>query len=187
LPWRAAKACFENQRDFNYLEARHLAEERCRAILASIELEKRRQWLRQRETVLDRFFAMVLDALESGTGIVREQALQELAGEAVAAIGGDRVRLRVAPVDGQALTPAMLAQVVGRACPDTPAPVRLEVVAAPELSGGVLAESPDGRKRFDNTYATRLARLKRDLRAGLDIPAEAPDGSADNSEEPQDE
>ena len=27
MPWRAAKACFENQRDFNYLEARHLAED----------------------------------------------------------------------------------------------------------------------------------------------------------------
>jgi len=27
LPWRAAKTCFQNQRDFNYLEARHLWEE----------------------------------------------------------------------------------------------------------------------------------------------------------------
>jgi len=27
LPWRAAKVCFENQRDFNYLEARHLSED----------------------------------------------------------------------------------------------------------------------------------------------------------------
>jgi len=26
LPWRAAKVCFQNQRDFNYLEARHLWE-----------------------------------------------------------------------------------------------------------------------------------------------------------------
>ena len=27
LPWRAAKVCFEHQRDFNYLEARHLWED----------------------------------------------------------------------------------------------------------------------------------------------------------------
>ena len=27
LPWQAAKICFENQRDFNYLEARHLWED----------------------------------------------------------------------------------------------------------------------------------------------------------------
>ena len=27
LPWRAAKVCFQNQRDFNYLEARHLWED----------------------------------------------------------------------------------------------------------------------------------------------------------------
>lgn len=27
LPWRAAKMCFQNQRDFNYLEARHLWED----------------------------------------------------------------------------------------------------------------------------------------------------------------
>lgn len=27
LPWQAAKVCFENQRDFNYLEARHLWED----------------------------------------------------------------------------------------------------------------------------------------------------------------
>ena len=27
LPWRAAKICFQNQRDFNYLEARHLWED----------------------------------------------------------------------------------------------------------------------------------------------------------------
>jgi hypothetical protein len=27
LPWRAAKVCFQNQRDFNYLEARHLGED----------------------------------------------------------------------------------------------------------------------------------------------------------------
>lgn len=27
LPWRAARVCFEHQRDFNYVEARHLAED----------------------------------------------------------------------------------------------------------------------------------------------------------------
>jgi hypothetical protein len=27
LPWRAAKVCFQHQRDFNYLEARHLWED----------------------------------------------------------------------------------------------------------------------------------------------------------------
>ncbi|HQG48063.1 MAG TPA: hypothetical protein PK373_03160, partial [Sedimentisphaerales bacterium] len=27
LPWRSAKVCFQNQRDFNYLEARHLWED----------------------------------------------------------------------------------------------------------------------------------------------------------------
>ena len=27
LPWQAAKICFQNQRDFNYLEARHLWED----------------------------------------------------------------------------------------------------------------------------------------------------------------
>ncbi|MHC4329182.1 MAG: hypothetical protein ACYSWW_13800, partial [Planctomycetota bacterium] len=27
LPWRAAKVCFQNQRDFNYIEARHLWED----------------------------------------------------------------------------------------------------------------------------------------------------------------
>jgi len=27
LPWRAAKVCFQSQRDFNYLEARHLWED----------------------------------------------------------------------------------------------------------------------------------------------------------------
>ncbi len=27
LPWRAAKICFEHQRDFNYVEARHLGED----------------------------------------------------------------------------------------------------------------------------------------------------------------
>jgi hypothetical protein len=37
LPWRAARVCFEHQRDFNYLEARHLWED-ARVTEAGIEL-----------------------------------------------------------------------------------------------------------------------------------------------------
>ena len=55
LPWRAARVCFENQRDFNYLELRHILSRQDRQIIRHSMVCNRRHWKRGKGGVTEIF------------------------------------------------------------------------------------------------------------------------------------
>jgi len=147
--------------------AARTAAEKCRAITASIGHEMRKRWLRRREEVLDSVFAKVLEQVRSGEGFDEREALRQLAVEAVAALGTGTIRLRVAPDAAARFDAAAVAGICKAAQPQAAGNLQVEIVADPAISGGLIAERADGKRRFDNTYTTRMVRLKPEFRGAM--------------------
>ncbi|NLF17141.1 MAG: hypothetical protein GX595_07775 [Lentisphaerae bacterium] len=144
-------------------EAQREAETSARAITARIRHQVQSLWLQRRERCFDELFAAMLEDLENGQGIDRERSLRQLLQEALEALGPRPAVLRLGPAAAAVLTAAAVAEV--QAALPAAAPLQRQVVDG--LPGGLVVESSDGLRRFDNTYATRLKRLRGALRAQL--------------------
>lgn len=146
-------------------ETRRDGEARARAITARVRHEVQRRWLTLREAGLERLFAELLPRLEAGDGIERERSLRQLLQEALEAMGPLAVNVRLSPESATLLTDAVMAEVRSLAWPNADALASVSRVIDASLRPGVLVESADGRFVFDNTYATRLERLRSPLRS----------------------
>ena len=131
-----------------------------RSILVTVAQEVRRRRLLARETVIERCLDEALDAADGLAGDELDRSLGELLAEALAALGDGPVLVRVAPGAAGTLSPERLAALGID-------PARLTVIPDEALGGGLVAESPEGARRFDNTYATRRERLRERLRTLL--------------------
>jgi vacuolar-type H+-ATPase subunit E/Vma4 len=145
------------------------AAEKHRAVIAGIEYMIRKRWLLLREEILRELFAAILPEIEAGDGIDRERSLRELLREGLEAIGPAATILRVHPRDLEVLDETARAEEWRAACGDRQgdASPDMQVETDENITGGLILETRDGRNLFDNTYATRLVRLKRMLRAEL--------------------
>ncbi|MBT3376765.1 MAG: hypothetical protein HN742_14905 [Lentisphaerae bacterium] len=157
-------------------QAESRAVERERAITSSIDHDVMRQWLVTRETVFEELFATALQASEAGEGIDTEASLRALVLEGMRQLGKEAVTVRVRTKDAGVLEGSVLEELQAEA--GVPS---VTVLADESLGGGVVLETDAGRRRFDNTYATRLRRMKAELRAkacehiGLDLADIAPE------------
>lgn len=136
--------------------ARQRADTRSRAILVTVDQEVRRQRLVARESILERCLDRALAAACSLPPEEERRALAELLDEALTALGPGPAKIRACPADAAVLSSAIL---------DDPA--NITVTADERLGAGLVAESPDGLRQFDNTYATRRQRLRERLRTLL--------------------
>jgi len=140
-------------------------------VVATAHVEARQMLLRAREEVIAAAtgeIAAACEALRSDAAQYRE-SLTALAAEAVAAIGGDRVRLTVEEADRVATDAEWMQAVAARVAGSSagPAPA-IEIAYTNEaLGGGCTASSPDGRVIFENTYPRRMERLRRRIRAAI--------------------
>lgn len=153
------------ERETRLRDARREAEARAHAITARIRHEVHRRWIRLREQGLERLFADVLPRLEQGQDIDRERSLQQLLQEALEAMGPRAARVRLNPESAAVLTLAALAEVRSQAWPQADPSASLSLVVDSSLRPGLRLESADDRFVFDNTYATRLERLRGPLRS----------------------
>jgi vacuolar-type H+-ATPase subunit E/Vma4 len=181
---KAAQRRREKSREARLRDAEHIAEERCRVVTANIEHEKRRQWLLLREQQLEGAFGGALAEVEGGTAVDRAESLRQLAMEAAAAIGSNELVLRVRPEDRAVFSQDVLAQVADKAQRGADGAPSVRVEEDEQIRGGVIVLTADGRKCYDNTYAARLRRMKRDLRAAL---CPDPQGAGAGSGLPQQE
>jgi vacuolar-type H+-ATPase subunit E/Vma4 len=141
------------------------AHARARAILAGIRHDIQKQWLRCRESVLDRVLTDGLQRVEQGEGFDRRRSLLERLVEGIAAVGSEAVAtIIVAAQDAPLLDSALLAAAAQQVNAAADAATRWRVTVDPELVAGFVVVSTDGRRRFDQTFTARLARLKRALR-----------------------
>jgi len=141
---------------------------RARAVLAGIQHDVHKQWLRRRELVLDQVLADALRRVEQGEGFDRGRSLLERLVEALAVMGGDTpVVIAVSAQDAPLLDAAVLAAAAQQLKAGADASIGWRVVGDPELASGFVVSSADGRRRFDQTFTARLARLKRALRQAV--------------------
>jgi len=161
----AMRAQVAAEREAQLAEAHHEAEVQARSVAARARLDERRHWLLLREQCFEGLFGGGLAALESGVGIDRERSLRELLHEALEAVGPGPVTLRVGPAAAALLSEAAIAEVQAQAWPAGGRGAAVRRVVEESLRPGVVVESADGSRVFDNTYATRLARLRDSLRA----------------------
>jgi vacuolar-type H+-ATPase subunit E/Vma4 len=127
--------------------------------IAAAQLEARTLRLARREKLLQRVFDQARQRLSAVPQWSEyDQILRQLIVEAVGHLGSDAVRIQV---DGQTravLTDDLLAEIAG----ETGVPLQLGTSL--EHRTGILAETVDGRRRYDNTLEARLDRRQDALR-----------------------
>jgi vacuolar-type H+-ATPase subunit E/Vma4 len=136
--------------------------------IATAHIESKRVLLRAREEAISKIFG----AIEQELARVREdpagyrRALRNLAVEAVAAVGVERVLLKVAKEDEALADASFLKDVTAAVDSSTGGAVKFDMRPDPGISGGgCVAVSEDGRIVFDNTFRRRVERMKPQLRA----------------------
>ena len=158
-------------------EAEVEAEARYRAMTAGIEHELRKNWLQCREAVFDEMMARALDQVENLTGIERRRSLERLLTEALRAMGPADVRVRANEACAAALEAEVVEAARQAAWGEAGAGVAVHIAVDPRVKPGLVVESLDGRLLFDNTYATRLARTRSEMRASLQAFSRAEEGN----------
>jgi vacuolar-type H+-ATPase subunit E/Vma4 len=150
----------KTEREQALARATERADARCRAILATVSQEVRQRRLRARENIIEQCLD---EALAGAAGLSGDDAKTSLGGllaEAVQALGPGEAVVRVRPEDAAAISAEFLSSLGVD-------PATLTVQTDESLGGGVIVESADGRRQFDNTYATRRERLREQLRTLL--------------------
>jgi vacuolar-type H+-ATPase subunit E/Vma4 len=148
------------------------AESKARAIrskeAAAAQIQAKRQLLRAREQAISRVFAAIEDELAK----VREnpedyrRSLLTLAVEAISAVGGSEVILKINEQDRAMVEGAVYDQIVQDVMEKAGDGIVVRLEADPAVSGGgCVAASADGRVVFDNTFKRRLERMKPGLRS----------------------
>jgi V/A-type H+-transporting ATPase subunit E len=128
--------------------------------IAAAELEARTQRLERREKLLDSVFDAVqqrLPAVQQWTDYSR--IVRQLAEEAVAHLGASSIRIRGDERAQAILEDGVLAEIASQAKAELQLGERLQ------KGTGVVAETADGHRRYDNTLEARLSRLRTALRA----------------------
>jgi vacuolar-type H+-ATPase subunit E/Vma4 len=128
--------------------------------IAAAELGARTLRLDRREKLLDSVFDAVrqrLSAVQQWTDY--GQIVRQLSNEAVAQLGAPSARIRADERTRAMLADGMLAEIASQAG------VELELGEPLQRGTGVIAETVDRHRRYDNTLEARLSRLRGALRA----------------------
>jgi vacuolar-type H+-ATPase subunit E/Vma4 len=157
----------EALRELRLEDAEREAGERAQAILASIEQERRRRWLTRREAAITDVIDAALQELQAADSATVRKSLTALLEQALTVVNSVDVRVLTSPAQAavvREILPAVFKQVLGQATRNSAAPAVCEDAG---IAGGVVVESLDGVRRYDNTYRARLARLGDELRAAI--------------------
>jgi vacuolar-type H+-ATPase subunit E/Vma4 len=129
---------------------------------AAAQLEAQALRLRRREQLLERVVASAMRRLASAPQWPDyEHIALRLLREPIAYLGADEIVVRADRGTRRVLTDEVLTGV------GEELGVRLRPGAPLGRGTGVILETPDGHRRYDNTLETRLARMKDDLRAPI--------------------
>ena len=150
------------RREARLAAAMEEAEKRCRSIFADIELEMSRRWLRKQEACIDELLQTALAKADKAEGFDRASSLASLAKEALAAIGDRDCSVFFNPADEVVVTRDWLQKLSREVYPGSTSVYVLK--ADPSIDGGIVLETKDGARQVDNSYRTRLLRMKDGLR-----------------------
>ena len=164
-------------------QARQAAEREAQQLLAGAEKEAQTAILQAASTAEVTAQRLVLEAREKLIDQALDAAWQQVVGladagqrqrsllalvvEAVAALGGGDVQLRLNSQDRTLVTPAFLAEAHGLLA-RAGLQANLTVASEPEpIAGGVITAKEGGRLLFDNSFEARLDRQREALRVEI--------------------
>jgi vacuolar-type H+-ATPase subunit E/Vma4 len=125
------------------------AEREAAIILAQATIKARQELSRTKADIVDKIISAVNITLRSISS--DENLLLSLIKEVVDELGGDKARIYVSPKD--------ISTVQGFLERDKELASRIMAIKEFDCTGGVIAESIDGKFSLDNTYDTRLEML----------------------------
>jgi V/A-type H+-transporting ATPase subunit E len=142
--------------------ARHRGDRERRQTMAAAELDAKQALLAQKEELIAKAFSGATDELARISNV---ELLSALVGEAVTVLGGGDLVVQVNARDQSIATQPLLDELASRLADTLDTNVRLRLAEAPApILGGCRLTSSDGRVAFDNSYETRLERVRDALR-----------------------
>jgi vacuolar-type H+-ATPase subunit E/Vma4 len=128
--------------------------------IATAQLQAQTLQMERREKLLDSVFE---DARQRLSGVPQasdyDQIVRHLLREALTKLGDTTARIRADEQTGEHLTEQMLAEV------SKELEVRVQLGAPLQEGTGVIVETLDGHRHYDNTLEARLSRLQDELRS----------------------
>lgn len=140
--------------------AQQKAEELRSQAIAAAQLKTHRLELDRRELLLDHVFEVAEQRLPEITKRTDyDQILRKLILEAVDRMGADAFSIRADKVSRKILAPGLVNEIAKEA------KVKLRLGPVLESGTGVMVETSDGHRQYDNTLEARLNRLRDALRS----------------------
>ena len=145
------------------LEQASVEAERVRSqVIATNQLKSRTMLLEQREKLLEEVFDTAIQRLPSVLrGSDYEQTAQRLFRETILQLGGSAAIVRADEETLKSLTTSLLEDM------SKETQMQIQLGNPLEKGHGVIAETEDGRRQYDNTLETRLMRMQDTLRASV--------------------
>ena len=145
------------------LEQASVESERVRSqVVATSQLKARTRLLEQREKLLEEVFDTAKQRLSSVLrGSDYEKTAQRLLREALLQLGGDTAIVRADEETLNALTTSVLEDI------SKETQMQIKLGDPLEKGLGVIAETEDGHRQYDNTLETRLKRMQDTLRTSV--------------------
>lgn len=110
----AAQAEVNQKREERLREANEDIDAKCHSIMLDVQRESTRHWLLQREKCIDDMFQEAVRQAAETTGEAHEKSLQQLAEEALAAIGPADMRVIFNSKDAAIITETWLCTIAAR-------------------------------------------------------------------------
>jgi V/A-type H+-transporting ATPase subunit E len=137
-------------------EAEHIRQQ----VIATTQLKARTMQLERREKLLDSVFEAARQQLSTAPQWPDyDRIARDLLHEALTRLGADAARVRADQQTQALLTDAVLADISNEVG------VQVQLGAPLKQGTGVIVETADGRRQYDNTLEARLGRLQNSLRS----------------------
>ncbi len=161
-----AKREAEAKRKERMAEVEKEMAQKCGSIVRGVETELKRHWLAGREERLEAMLATALEKAASTTGEAHSRSMALLAKEAILALGPCHAQVYFPEKDAGLVTDEWLSSIAKEALPKD-ADFAFQLCPSPDAPDGLRFVTLDGGKEFDNTYASRLQKMKDGIRVLL--------------------
>ncbi|MBR4675366.1 MAG: V-type ATP synthase subunit E [Victivallales bacterium] len=163
----AAQAEVDQKRAERLSEANEDTEAKCHSIMLDVQRESMRHWLLQREQCIDDMFQEAVKQASETTGEAHKKSLQQLAEEALSAIGAADMRVIFNSKDAAIITEPWLRAIAEKLFGEKTAQITFTLEPGDDTPAGIAFATIDGARTFDNSYAARLRHMKDTLRITL--------------------
>jgi len=160
-----AKKEAEEFRNLTISKATERAEKERVRIFSSLPLEKQRSVRQAQENVMNKAIQQALQKLNNSDGFDYKQSLKELTIQGALAVDEETVVCRIRTKDTPIFTETFVKEIIDTLRTKYQKSILVKISSDDKLqANGVIIESLDGRKIYNNTYELRLKRKTDQIR-----------------------